>query len=93
MNAEEMFRKSLSNIRHYQDSGLSNRVYNRLKGAYKVYTDEGATLSHIYISENGEVNVEKVKADILSGKIYEVHNLGISAVKELCEWIEKQETK
>ena len=35
------------------------------------------------------LNVDKIRADVLSGKILDIRNFGKGMLKEVCEWLEQ----
>jgi len=86
LNADEIYQASRASVADGQkasdrswrlDNGLSTRVFNALRRAGYASSLEG-------------VDAEKLKADILNGKIWRARNVGQKTVRRLCEWLAAQ---
>jgi len=89
LNADEIYQASRASVADGQkasdrswrlDNGLSTRVFNALRRAGYASSLEG-------------VDAEKLKADILNGKIWRARNVGQKTVRRLCEWLAAQDLK
>lgn len=62
-------------------SGLSARVHNCLRRA-------GFGIGK---TENGQLDVVKIRAAVLSGEILDIRNFGTAMLRQLCDWLVKQQ--
>ena len=79
MNAKELYTQSLKGNRshfHHIIDGLPTKIYNNLFRAKCVDGEHGEPL-----------NKKKVEALILSGKIWDLRNVGAKTVQAVCAWL------
>ena len=94
MNTQEMYEQAIEN---------SSRKRGKIKKGHYYLHPSGITLRTVrtMVRRNPEykvgdghgneivLNVNKIRADVLSGKILDIRNFGKGMLKEVCEWLEQ----